>query len=40
MCHHGAGSSGTTFAALAKAVAELSEGKLGMLTFDSRGHGE
>jgi protein phosphatase methylesterase 1 len=39
VCHHGAGSSGTTFAALAKEVQEKSSGELGILAFDARGHG-
>lgn len=40
VCHHGAGSSGTTFAMLAKQVQEKSGGELGVLAFDCRGHGE
>jgi len=39
VCHHGAGSSGTTFAALAKEVQDKSAGELGVLAFDARGHG-
>jgi protein phosphatase methylesterase 1 len=39
VCHHGAGSSGTTFAALAKEVHDKSSGELGVLAFDARGHG-
>jgi pimeloyl-ACP methyl ester carboxylesterase len=40
VCHHGAGSSGTTFSALAKEVQGKSKGELGVLTFDARGHGK
>ena len=40
VCHHGAGSSGTTFAALAKEVHDKSSGELGVLAFDARGHGK
>lgn len=40
VCHHGAGSSGTTFSALAKEVREKSNGELGVLAFDARGHGK
>jgi protein phosphatase methylesterase 1 len=40
VCHHGAGSSGTTFATLAKEVQSKSMGQLGVLAFDARGHGE
>ncbi len=40
VCHHGAGSAATTFAPLAKEVTEASQGGLGVLAFDSRGHGE
>jgi protein phosphatase methylesterase 1 len=40
VCHHGAGSSGTTFSALAKEVQEKSKGELGVLAFDARGHGK
>lgn len=40
VCHHGGGSSGTTFACLAKAVRELSAGELGVLAFDARDHGK
>lgn len=40
VCHHGAGSSGTTFALLAKGITDKSRGTLGLLTFDARGHGK
>ncbi|KAJ9104717.1 hypothetical protein QFC20_004489 [Naganishia adeliensis] len=40
VCHHGGGSSGTTFACLAKAVRQLSAGELGVLAFDARDHGK
>ncbi|KAJ9099158.1 hypothetical protein QFC21_004038 [Naganishia friedmannii] len=40
VCHHGAGSAGTTFACLAKSVHELSGAELGVLAFDARGHGK
>ncbi|KAJ9116347.1 hypothetical protein QFC22_004788 [Naganishia vaughanmartiniae] len=40
VCHHGAGSAGTTFACLARSVHELSGGELGVLAFDARGHGK
>ena len=40
VCHHGAGSSGLSFAALAKEVKASSGGELGVLSFDCRGHGE
>lgn len=39
VCHHGGGASGLSFAALAKAVKESSNGELGVLAFDCRGHG-
>jgi len=39
VCHHGGGASGLSFAALAKAVTERSEGELGVMSFDCRGHG-
>ncbi len=40
VCHHGAGSAGTTFAMMAKEVLDMSHGGLGVLAFDARGHGE
>ncbi|CCD23854.1 phosphoprotein phosphatase methylesterase 1 NDAI_0C01940 [Naumovozyma dairenensis CBS 421] len=38
--HHGAGSSGLSFANLAKEVYERSSGKCGCFSFDARGHGK
>jgi protein phosphatase methylesterase 1 len=38
VCHHGAGASGLSFAALAKAVRER-DPELGVLAYDARGHG-
>ncbi|WRT70358.1 uncharacterized protein IL334_007356 [Kwoniella shivajii] len=40
ICHHGAGASGLSFAALAKNVTEQSKGELGVLAYDCRGHGK
>ncbi|OCF61135.1 protein phosphatase methylesterase 1 [Kwoniella mangroviensis CBS 10435] len=40
VCHHGAGASGLSFAALAKHVRESSHGELGVLAFDCRNHGK
>ncbi|CCM04673.1 uncharacterized protein FIBRA_06859 [Fibroporia radiculosa] len=40
VCHHGAGSSGLTFACMAKAVVDLSKGECGVLALDCRGHGK
>jgi protein phosphatase methylesterase 1 len=40
LCHHGAGSGGLSFAALAKEVKDKSNGELGVLTYDCRGHGQ
>jgi protein phosphatase methylesterase 1 len=40
VCHHGGGSSGLSFAALAKEVKAKSGGELGVLAYDCRGHGE
>lgn len=39
MCHHGAGASGLSFAALAKEITAR-DPELGVLAFDARGHGE
>ena len=39
VCHHGAGSSGLSFACLAKRIKEI-EPELGVLAYDARGHGE
>lgn len=38
ICHHGAGASGLSFAALAKAVRDI-DPELGVLAYDARGHG-
>ncbi|EIW71846.1 hypothetical protein TREMEDRAFT_28267 [Tremella mesenterica DSM 1558] len=40
ICHHGAGSSGLSFAMLAKEVKERGRGELGVMSFDCRGHGK
>jgi protein phosphatase methylesterase 1 len=40
VCHHGAGAGGLSFAALAKEIKKKSNGELGVLAFDCRGHGE
>ncbi|WWC71875.1 uncharacterized protein I206_105834 [Kwoniella pini CBS 10737] len=40
ICHHGAGASGLSFAALAKYITASSNGELGVLAFDCRGHGK
>ncbi|WVQ81692.1 protein phosphatase methylesterase 1 [Cryptococcus sp. DSM 104549] len=40
VCHHGAGSGGLSFAPLAKEVTRRSNGELGVLSFDCRGHGK
>ncbi|WVR00357.1 hypothetical protein IAU59_007500 [Kwoniella sp. CBS 9459] len=40
VCHHGAGASGLSFAALAKEVQSKSAGEMGVLAFDCRGHGK
>ncbi|KDN38360.1 hypothetical protein RSAG8_09564, partial [Rhizoctonia solani AG-8 WAC10335] len=40
VCHHGAGYSGLSFACFAQEVTKLSEGELGMLIMDARGHGK
>lgn len=40
MLHHGGGEGALGFAVLAKEVSEGSEGELGVLAFDGRGHGE
>lgn len=39
ICHHGGGSSALSFAALAKEIKAKSEGELGVLAYDCRGHG-
>ncbi|ODO05426.1 protein phosphatase methylesterase 1 [Cryptococcus wingfieldii CBS 7118] len=40
ICHHGGGSGGLSFAALAKEVKRVSGGEMGVLAFDCRGHGK
>ncbi|CAE7157511.1 unnamed protein product [Rhizoctonia solani] len=40
VCHHGAGYSGLSFACFAQEVTNMSEGELGMLILDARGHGK
>ncbi|ODN81499.1 hypothetical protein L202_01921 [Cryptococcus amylolentus CBS 6039] len=40
ICHHGGGSGGLSFAALAKEVRRVSGGEMGVLAFDCRGHGK
>lgn len=40
VCVHGAGYSGLSYAAFGKALAEKGEGKVGVLAYDARGHGE
>ncbi|CAK9784011.1 hypothetical protein CC85DRAFT_268296 [Cutaneotrichosporon oleaginosum] len=40
ICHHGAGASGLSFAALAKEVTARSGGELGVFSYDARGHGK
>lgn len=37
---HGAGYSGLSYAAFGKALAEKGDGKVGVLAYDARGHGE
>jgi protein phosphatase methylesterase 1 len=39
ICHHGGGSSALSFAALAKEIKAKSNGELGVLAYDCRGHG-
>lgn len=39
VCHHGAGASGLSFAALAKEVIQQGDRELGVIAFDARGHG-
>ncbi|KAF8338310.1 protein phosphatase methylesterase [Cantharellus anzutake] len=38
--HHGAGYSALSFACLAKAVTEMTDGELGFMAFDARAHGK
>ncbi|OCF40785.1 protein phosphatase methylesterase 1 [Kwoniella heveanensis CBS 569] len=40
VCHHGGGASGLSFAALAREVKSKSDGEMGVLAFDCRGHGK
>ncbi|GAA95069.1 uncharacterized protein L969DRAFT_95957 [Mixia osmundae IAM 14324] len=40
VCHHGAGYSGLSYALFAKQLVQLSNGQLGVLSFDARGHGK
>jgi protein phosphatase methylesterase 1 len=40
VCHHGAGASALSFATLAKDVLAKSQGELGVVSYDCRGHGE
>lgn len=39
VCHHGGGASGLGFAPLAREVKAKSNGEMGVLAFDCRGHG-
>lgn len=40
VCVHGAGYSGLSYACAAKSLVEKGKGKVGVLSFDARGHGE
>jgi protein phosphatase methylesterase 1 len=40
MLHHGAGYSALSFALVAKHISEATQGKVGVLAYDCRGHGE
>lgn len=40
VCVHGAGYSGLSYAAFGKSLVEKGEGKVGVLAYDARGHGE
>ncbi|WVQ73010.1 hypothetical protein IAR50_002573 [Cryptococcus sp. DSM 104548] len=40
ICHHGGGSGGLSFAALAKEIKRVGGGEMGVLAFDCRGHGK
>lgn len=40
VCHHGGGASGLGFAPLAREVKVKSNGEMGVLAFDCRGHGK
>ena len=39
ICHHGAGTSGLSFACFAKEVSDMTEGECGVLALDARRHG-
>jgi protein phosphatase methylesterase 1 len=40
VCHHGAGTSGLSFACFAKEVTDMTKGECGVLAVDARRHGE
>ncbi|KAF7965931.1 hypothetical protein HWV62_40935 [Athelia sp. TMB] len=40
ICHHGAGTSGLSFACFAKEVTDMTEGECGVLALDARRHGK
>jgi len=40
VCVHGAGYSGLSYACAAKSLVEKGKGKVGVFSFDARGHGE
>jgi protein phosphatase methylesterase 1 len=39
VCHHGAGTSGLSFACFAKEVSDMTKGECGVLALDARRHG-
>jgi protein phosphatase methylesterase 1 len=39
ICHHGAGTSGLSFACFAKEVSDMTKGECGVLALDARRHG-
>jgi protein phosphatase methylesterase 1 len=39
VCHHGAGTSGLSFACFANEVSEMTKGECGVLALDARRHG-
>jgi protein phosphatase methylesterase 1 len=39
VCHHGAGTSGLSFACFAKEVSDMTKGECGILALDARRHG-
>lgn len=39
VCHHGAGTSGLSFACFAKEVTDMTKGECGVLALDARRHG-